>query len=41
MIAQWMDAAWLEANCPKIARLTDAVKVRPRIAPIQEEYFGT
>jgi glutathione S-transferase len=41
MIAQWMDAAWLEANCPKATRLADAVKVRPSIAPIHEENFGT
>ena len=40
MIAQWMDAAWLEANCPKITRLANTVKVRPKIAPIHEENFG-
>ena len=34
MLSQWQDAAWLEASCPKIVRLADTVKVRPRIAPI-------
>ena len=41
MIAQWMDAAWLEANCPKIVRLANTATVRPKIVPIQEENFGT
>ena len=41
MIAQWMDWAWLEANCPKIVRLANTVKVRPKIVPIHEENFGT
>ncbi len=40
MLAHWQDAAWLEANCPKIVRLADTVKVRPKIAPIHEENFG-
>ncbi len=40
MLAHWQDAAWLEANCPKIVRLANTVKVRPKIAPIHEENFG-
>ncbi len=41
MLSQWQDAAWLEANCPKIVRLANTVKVRPKIVPIHEENFGT
>jgi GST-like protein len=41
MLSNWQDAAWLEANCPKIVRLANTVKVRPKIAPIHEENFGT
>jgi glutathione S-transferase len=40
MFCQWQDAAWLEANCPKILRLANTVKARPKIAPIHEENFG-
>ena len=41
MFSNWQDAAWLEANCPKIVRLANTVKVRPKIAPIHEENFST
>jgi len=43
MLAHWPGggAAWLEANCPKIVRLANTVKERPKIAPIEEENFGT
>ena len=41
MLSNWQDSAWLEANCPKIVRLANTVKVRPKIAPIHEENFGT
>ena len=41
MFSNWQDAAWLEANCPKIVRLANTVKVRPKIVPIEEENFGT
>ena len=40
-LAHWHDPAWLEANCPKIVRLANAVKTRPRIAPIHAENYGT
>jgi len=33
--------AWLEADCPKIVRLANTVKVRPKIVPIHEENFST
>jgi glutathione S-transferase len=41
LFSHWHDAAWLEANCPKIVRLANTVKVRPKITPIHEENFGT
>ncbi len=41
MLSQWQDAAWLEANCPKIVRLADTVKACAKILPIHEENFGT
>jgi len=40
MLAQWMDRKWLEANCPKIVVLSEAVKARPKVAPIHELNFG-
>ncbi len=42
MLSHWPGggAAWFEANCPKIVRLANAVKVRPKIVPIEEENFG-
>ncbi len=40
MLAQWMDRPWLEDNCPKILALADAVKARPKIAPIHDLNFG-
>ena len=39
--AHWHDAAWLEANCPKVARLVQTVRTRPKIAPIHDENYGT
>jgi len=41
MLSNWQDATWLEANCPKIVRLANTVKVRPKIVSIHEENFGT
>jgi glutathione S-transferase len=38
--ANWHDTAWVEANCPKIARLVQTVQARPKIAPIQAENYG-
>jgi GST-like protein len=40
MLSNWQDAAWLKANCPKIVRLVDTVKVRPQIVSIHKENFG-
>lgn len=40
MFSQWHDAAWLESKCPKIVRLANTVKMRPKIAPIHKENFG-
>ncbi len=42
MLAQWPGGgmAWLEANCPKIVRLANTVRMRPKMAPIHEENFG-
>lgn len=40
MLAQWIDQSWIEINCPKILRLADTVKVRPKIAPIHDLNFG-
>ena len=41
LLSQWHDGPWLEANCPKIVRLANMVRARPRIALIQEEHFGS
>jgi len=43
MLSHWPGggAAWFEANYPKIVRLANTVKVRPKIVPIEEENFGT
>jgi glutathione S-transferase len=40
MLAQWMDRTWLGAHCPKILKLADTVKNRPKIAPIHKLNFG-
>ena len=40
MLAQWADRPWLEDNCPRIVALADAVKARPKIAPIHDLNFG-
>ena len=40
MLAQWLDRPWLESNCPNIIGLVDAVKARPKIAPVHELNFG-
>ena len=42
MLAQWPGGskASFEANCPKIVRLANTAKARPKIAPIHEENFG-
>jgi len=43
MLAHWpgQGMARFEANCPKIVRLANTATVRPKIAPIHEENFGT
>jgi len=40
MLAQWMPAEWLERECPKINRLVETAKLRPKIAPVQKRHFG-
>jgi glutathione S-transferase len=42
MLAHWPGggAAWFEANCPKIVRLANTVKLRPKMVPIEVENFG-
>jgi glutathione S-transferase len=40
MLAQWMPPEWLAQECPKINRLMECTKVRPKIAPVQEWHFG-
>jgi len=40
MLAQWMPPEWLAQECPKIDRLMEHTKVRPKIAPVQERHFG-
>jgi len=42
MLSQWpgRSPAWLAANCPRIFRPANALKIRARIAPIHEENFG-
>ncbi len=40
MLAQWMPPEWLAEVCPKINRLVECTKVRPRIAPVQAWHFG-
>jgi glutathione S-transferase len=44
----WMLSHWpggsrdlFEADCPKIIRLANTAKLRPKIVPIEEENFGT
>ncbi len=43
MLAQWPGGSktLFEANCPKIVRLANTAKLRPKIVPIEEENFGT
>jgi GST-like protein len=40
MLAQWMPTEWLEAECPKINRLVETAKLRPKIVPVQKWHFG-
>lgn len=40
MLAYWMDKDWLAEHCPKIARLAETVKLRPKIAAIHKKHFG-
>jgi len=39
MLAQWTDQTWLVSECPRVARLSDAVASRPKIAPIHAHHF--
>ena len=40
MLAQWMPPEWLAEECPKVNRLLETAKLRPKIAPIQKRHFG-
>jgi glutathione S-transferase len=40
MLAQWMPPEWLAEECPKVNRLLETAKLRPKIAPIQKWHFG-
>jgi glutathione S-transferase len=40
MLSQWMESDWLARNCPRIAALANAVKARPKIAPVHAANFG-
>lgn len=40
MLAQWMPPEWLSEECPKVNRLLETAKLRPKIAPIQKRHFG-
>jgi glutathione S-transferase len=40
MLAAWMEPDWLEANCPKVARIAATIRARPLIAPIHQAHFG-
>lgn len=40
MLAQWMPMAWMTANCPRVASLSEAVARRPLIAPVHARHFG-
>lgn len=40
MLAQWMDQAWMAAECPKAGRLAKAVATRPAVAPVHRRHFG-
>jgi len=40
MLCYWVDAAWLDATCPAIARLRDAGAARPILARVLARHFG-
>lgn len=40
MLCFWMDAAWLEANCPALSTLWQRMRVMPALAPIEAAHFG-
>ncbi len=40
MLAQWMPPDWLAKVCPKINRLVENAKARPKIALVQKWHFG-
>ena len=40
MLSQWMPQEWLAQECPKINRLMESTKVRPKIAGVQKWHFG-
>lgn len=40
MLSQWIDQAWMSANCPRVTALAKAVAERPKIAPLHAYHFG-
>lgn len=40
MLSYWLNQDWLAAHCPKVARLADTVRARPRILPVHKKHFG-
>jgi len=40
MLANWMDAEWLKAHCPKIETLRQTIGARPKMASITAANFG-
>lgn len=40
LVQWWGDLDWLGKTCPKIHRLTETVRQRPRIEPIHRSHFG-
>ncbi|MEQ9491712.1 MAG: glutathione S-transferase family protein [Alphaproteobacteria bacterium] len=41
MLMQWWDFPdWMKAECPKLSRIADTVKARPKVAPVHKHHFG-
>ncbi len=36
----WQDPDWMASECPKLSRIVETVKARPKIAPVQAHHFG-
>lgn len=40
MLCYWMDMAWLQAQCPNLARLFHAADARPALKQVAARHFG-